>query len=180
MWRDWKRKQRWHLKCLVTCQLHCALSLFLAPHVEIGCSGDIEKPAGMGLVRFAKSRLFQVGFIACRWWLWQIFDVVWNIKVSSISLLLNLIFKAGSQQSACQENLSSSSLFHLLIPKGNRGKVNVEKLNCPNPLIAVAVACRVGGCSKVENRNQICKSCVFSWEKAECPSSKYLLGANMF
>ena len=68
------------------------------------------------------------------------FDVVGNIKVST-SLLLNLISKAGSQQSACQGNLSPSSL---LIPMGNRGKVNVEKLNCPNPLIAVAVACRVG------------------------------------
>ena len=86
------------------------------------------------------------------------FDVVGNIKVST-SLLLNLISKAGSQQSACQGNLSPSSL---LIPMGNRGKVNVEKLDCPNPLIAVAVACRVGGCSKVENRNQICRSCVFS------------------
>ena len=29
---------------------------------------------------------------------------------------------------------------------GNRGKVNVEKLNCPNPLIPVAVAC---SCLKV-------------------------------
>ena len=39
--------------------------------------------------------------------------------------------------------------FHHLIPMGNRGKVNVEKLNCPNnPLIAVAVACRVGAVQK--------------------------------
>ena len=178
MWRDWKRKQRWHLKCLVTCQLHCALSLFWATHVETGFSGNIEKPAGIWFPSICKIAAFSgwsIGYIACWWWLWQMFDVVGNIKVST-SLLLNLISKAGSQQSACQGNLSPSSL---LIPMGNRGKVNVEKLNCPNPLIAVAVACRVGGCSKVENRNQICRSCVFSWEKAECPSIKYLLNWNM-
>ena len=93
-----------------------------------------------------------IGYIICRWWLWQRFDVVWNIKVS-FSVLLNYL-KLDSGNLHVKGSRGSGPepfkrFFHHLIPMGNRGKVNVEKLNCPNnPLIAVAVACRVGAVQK--------------------------------